>query len=199
MDRQTRKCSEKSKQFSIEGHGLAEKSKYFDAIVSYNKSLCFAVEKSSELSRGFAERSSIYFKLEKYEKCLENVLLARQFGCATEEIVRLDEIEEKCKQLMMEKNEDSENDDPWKFFKLSHEQHKKIPFIASCLKPIDTWKYGRCIVTTENMATGTIVAIEEPFFRMVNKISRYSRCAGCMKSNLGSLIPCPGKCTTSKL
>lgn len=195
MDCRARKCSEKSKQFSIEGDEFYAESKYFDAIVSYNKSLCFAPTESLTC-QGFTSRSNIYFELKNYEKCLENVKLSRQFGCEDE----VSNVEEKCEQLMTEINEDdSSDDDPWKFFKLTLQSHEKIPFIASCLKPLDTWKYGRCIITTKSLKTGDIVAIEEPFFRMVNKDSRYSRCAGCMKSNLGSLIPCPGKCTTCKL
>lgn len=197
MDCQVRKCSEKSKQFSIEGDGLASESKFFDAIVSFNKSLCFAPVKSSEISRGFIGRSTIYFELKHYEKCLENVNLARQFGCGSDGSAELNELEEKCKQLMMQTNEKENNDDdPWNFFQLSHQAHDKVPFIADCLKPLDTWKYGRCVITTRSLKTGDVVAIEEPFFKMVNKNSRHSRCAGCMKSNLGSLIPCPGKCTT---
>lgn len=196
MEGVSRKCSEKSKGFAIEGDDFLEESKFFDAIISYNKSLCFALIKSSERFNGFLSRSKVYLKLKKYEKCLENIALARLSNYDGKSTEKLKEIEEKCKELMKDNNK--EDEDPWNFFKLSDTPHDKVPFIASCLKPHDTWKYGRCVITTKSLKTGDIVAIEEPLFKMLNKNSRYIRCSGCMKSNLGSLLPCSGKCTSGE-
>lgn len=190
------KCSEQSKKFCIEGDDFFAESKFYDAIISYNKALCFAPNKSVEKFESFLARSKVYLRLGKFEKCLENINLARFCSFESKSADKLKEIEEKCRNL---KNENSfVDEDPWNFFKLSHEAHEKVPFVASCLKPHDTWKYGRCVITTKSLKTGDVVAIEEPLFKMLNKNSRLSRCAGCLKWNQGSLIPCPGKCSTGR-
>jgi SET and MYND domain-containing protein 4 len=198
MEGQSRKCSEKSSKFIIEGDDSSAESRFFDAIISYNKALCFAPKKSSEIFSGFLSRSKVFLRLKKYDKCLENIDLARFSSFDAKSAEKLKEIDEKCRELMKDKTLIS-NDNPWDFFKVTGQVHEKVPFIADCLKPHDTWKYGRCVITTKSLKTGDIVAIEEPLFKMLNKNSRYSRCAGCLKSNQGSLLPCPGKCTSGEL
>lgn len=196
MECQRGKCDEKSKQFLVEGDEFRDESKYSDAIIAYNKSLCFRETKSSNATLAFCRRSEVYFLFGDAQRCLENIKLARQHKCSVDESRQLNEREKICKKLLSQQ-ESSEND-PWNFFRLSYPPHKNVPFIADCLKLNETWKYGRGIVATKCLKAGDIIAIEEPLYRMINKSSRYSRCANCMKSNKMSLIPCPGKCTSSK-
>lgn len=186
---------DKSEQFLIEASNFISESKYFEAILSCNKSLCCAERESSIIALVFAKRSSIYFKLKEYQKCLDDIEFARQNGCELNGILNDNEIEKVCKSEIAKQKSSAA---PWDFFKLSYSQNEKIPFIVDCLKPQKNWKYGRCIITTRSLKPGDVVAIEEPFLRMLKKEVRYKRCAFCLKSNKMCLLPCPGKCTSSE-
>lgn len=164
-------------------------------ILFLNKSLCQAHHEHSNL---FAERSEVYFEIKLYHQCLENIKLARQNSSASAHEETLKQREEDCKTSIKQLPHTSITN-PWKFFKLSHQSHDKIPFICDYLRPHETWKFGRCILTTKSLDPGDVIAIEEPLFRMLNKDARYSRCANCFISNAMSLIPCQGKCSTSKI
>lgn len=196
MESQKGKCDDKSKQFLIEGDDFSDKSQYFEALISFNKSLCNSPLRSKNIGIAFARRSDVYFKLKKLELCVENIKLARQHGFSVDDTQELVERERKCEIALEEQK--ANDDSPWNYFKLSHPPNKKIPFIADCLKLHETWKYGRCVITTRSLHAGDVVAIEQPLFKIINKGNRFSRCGQCIKSNMLSLIPCPGRCTSSK-
>lgn len=185
-------------QFLIEGDGHCSRSEYFDAIIAYNKSLCCNFYNSSRLFLAYSARSAVYWELKEFQACLDNIYLARQHnGAQVSELHELGNREVECKRKLLEVS--SRDGDPWNFFKLSYPSNKRIPFIIDCLKVHETWKFGRCVITTKALCAGDIIAIEEPLFRMINRESRYMRCANCMKSNKMNLIPCPGKCASSMI
>lgn len=196
MESQTGKCDEKSRQLAVEGDQLLVQGKFFEALASYNKSLCFAEIKSAQLSIALQKRCAVYLQLKRYQKCLESIKIAKNILNLSANDSTFNDFEECCLKNIPSKEEEEENDDdPWKFFKLSYPKHDKIPFIIDCLKPTETWKYGRCVTTTRDLKPGDVVAIEEPYFRMLNRDSRHIRCANCLRFNLMNLIPCPGRCT----
>lgn len=196
MENSKNQISDKCDEFLNEASKLISESKYFDAILLCNKSLCCAKPKSKFAALAFAKRSSIYFKLKEYQTCLDDIKFARDIGCEDNEIFDENKCEEICKsELAKEKS----SDDPWDFFKLSYKANEKIPFIVDCLKPEENTKYGRCVMTTRSLNPGDIVAIEEPFMKMLNSSARFKRCANCLKSNKMCLLPCEnGKCTSSE-
>lgn len=193
MELQGRKCNEKAREYLEEAVDLQSNSKYFKAIEACNKGLCFVKAKSSCAAQIFAKRSEIYFAVGRYQTCIDNIKLARQNH---ERLPELDELDCKCQEMISKHHEEEEEKCVWDFFKLSHQPNQKIPFISSYLKPIQLGEFGRCVITTRNLYPGEVVAIEEPFLRVLNKDSRHQRCACCLKSNFMSLIPCE-KCTTS--
>lgn len=182
-------------QFLVEGNDHFSQSEYFDAIISYNKSLCYNTYDSSRLFSAYAARSAVYWELKEFQTCLDNIYLAWKHSKAS--VTELVNREVECKRKLLEVS--NRVSDPWNFFKLSHPLNKKIPFIVDCLKVHETWKFGRCVITTKALCAGDIIAIEEPLFRMINRESRYMRCANCMKTNKMNLIPCPGKCVSSMI
>lgn len=193
MEVQKRKSDDKSRQFAVEGDEFLEQEKYFDALSSYNKSLCFAELKSLQLSIVLQKRSFVYLQLKRYQKCLESIKFAKNILNLSANDSTFSDLEDICmRNISLEKKEEN-NEVP--FFKISYPEHKNIPFIIDCLKPTDTWKYGRCVITTKDLKAGDIIAIEESYFRMLNRDARHIRCANCFKSNFLNLIPCPGKCT----
>lgn len=198
MELQSRKCNDKAKEFLLEAANFYSKSNHYKAIEACNAGLCYAEPKSCNIAKIFAKRSEIYFDLGRYQTCVNNIKLARQsLERLPAKHPELDDLERKC-QAKISKLPEEDDKGVWDFFKLTHQPNQKIPFISSHLKPFESWKFGRCVITAKNLYPGDIIAIEEPFFRMLNKDTRYQRCACCMKSNLMSLIPCD-KCTTSKI
>ena len=171
-----------------------DRGEVYEALVVCNQSICFAVPNTKALSVAYANRSALYFKRKFYEECLENIKLARDNGYPADKLHKLQAREDKCKKLLEAGNEKF---DIWSFFKLSHPANEKIPFIVNCLELREDEKYGRHIVTTQDLKTGDFIAIEEPFFKILDKKSKYSRCSYCIKSNNLSLSPCTG-CTSGR-
>lgn len=193
MEKQKLETSDKAEQFLIEASEFVFESNYFEAILSCNKSLCCAKPKSSNIALAYEKRSSIFFTLKEYQKCLDDIGVARETGCELN-----DEDVEREKLCKSELTKGKSSEAPWDFFKLSYSQNEKIPFIVDCLKPQENCRYGRCVITTRSLNPGDVVAIDEPFLRMLKKEVRYKRCAFCLKSNKMCLLPCPGKCTSSE-
>jgi hypothetical protein len=187
------KCLEKAEKFRDDGNAFFRSGEFQKALECYNKSICFAESGSSELSVAYANRSAVYMQVKKYRKCLENIVMSREQGNLDG---KLKEREEKCKRLM-EVHKSDENSDPCDFFKLSHPPNDRIPFIVDCLELREDEKFGRYIVTSRDLQPGDVIAIEEPFYKFIDKESRYSRCCNCLKSNDLSLIPCT-QCTSSE-
>lgn len=207
----TVKDDETSTEFRNEGNDFFRNRLFFGALENYNKSLMFAPLSSVDMSLAFANRSAVYIEVKEYEKCLENIKLARDHGYPQEKTQTLIDREMRCKKFM-ETQKPNPEDDPWNFFKLSYPANEKIPFIANCLELSHDKQYGRGIITNrgnlkkcfplmkeekgykiftflKDLNTGDIIAIEEPLFKTVQNTSRHLRCTGCMKSNKMSLIP----------
>lgn len=195
----TNKNNLKADGFRNEGNSLYGKSNFRDALIAYNKSLCFALPGSKQLGLAYANRSAVYLKLKLFDHCLENIQLAR--GNNYLNMDKLTEREQNCNELKMCYHPDPEND-PSSFFNLSYPANQKIPFIANCLKLRENQKYGRYIITNRNLNTGDVIAIEELFLKVLHHPGRFRRCSNCLKSNMLNLIPCidgiSGGCTSCK-
>lgn len=177
-----------AKKFHNIGCSKLRKLKYYEALENLNRSLCLAEVASQEESLAYARRSEIYLEVHEYEKCLQNIQLAQHSGCLKSELETLAKREVKCKELMKDCAVDS-RDDPWNFFKLSHPPNKKIPFVANCLELKNDENFGRYISTSKDLLPGDIIAIEEPFFKIVVSSASHLRCSNCLKSNKMNLTP----------
>lgn len=160
----------------------------YNALILNNMALCYA-ETEDRKSLSFAGRSAVYLELKQYDKCLENIQLAKQQGYPSNKIQLLTNREKKCCDMI---KQSEPKEDPWDFFKLSHPANKKIPFIVNCLQMRTDKKFGRGIYTNRDLKAGEIIAIEEPFLKFMNPEAKYKRCANCLKSNMLSLLPSSG-------
>lgn len=133
--------------------------------------------------------------LKLYDEALMNIQWAKENGYPAEKLAKLNEREQKCKELKEKLQLDQEND-PWDFFKLSYPPNPKIPFIVNSLEMKETKKDQRGIYTTEDLKPGDIIAIDKAIFYNSYHIGdeftpRYLHCCNCMKTNKMNLIPCP--------
>ncbi|CRL01017.1 CLUMA_CG014244, isoform A [Clunio marinus] len=183
---------EMSEKFRNEGNLQFKKHQFKEALVLYNKSLCNS-EKTLQLGLAYGNRSAVYFELKLYEKCLDNIRLARTNNYPSNKMNKLISRENICKKLIQKESLMSQHED---IFKISHPVNKKIPFIADCLKVCEDEVFGRFVVTDSQLDPGDVVAIEEPFFKFINDEFCHQRCSNCLTSNQLSLIPCEN-CTTT--
>jgi SET and MYND domain-containing protein 4 len=181
--------------FRNDGNLEFRQKKFIDALISYNQSLCNAVPNSENLSLAYANRSAVYLELKQFDKCIENIQLARAHGYKNE--AKLKEREERCEKLKETHQADPEND-PANFFKLTYPQSEKHPPFADCLEIKENKKWGRHIITNRDLSPGDIIAIEEPSLKNVFHLGCFTRCNFCLKSNGLSLIPCDQICTRGK-
>lgn len=175
-----------SNSFRSDGNDKFSRKLFRQAIIDYNQSLCHA-ESDKCKSLAYANRSAVYFEMKKFKLCLENIQLAKEFGYPEENAHKLHERESKCENLV--KFESTENSAE-KFFSLSHESHETIPFIVAGVELKSSEKYGNYLVTSGDLKTGDVIAVEEPFIKILDKHFRFERCAHCLKQNHFSLIPC---------
>ena len=190
------KSSDKSKALRCEGNDFYKQRKFFDALLKYNESLCFAENGTENAGHAYANRSAIYLEMKLFDECLNNIQLAFSHNYPEKNFDVLKKREEKCREMMknQSKKRPARDDD---FFKLSHPQNKKVPTIVDCISLQVNKKYGRHIVTNRSLAVGDIIAIDEPFSKILKKEFLHQRCCQCFKSNNFDLLPCSG-CTEGK-
>lgn len=200
------KSSEKSESLRKEGNKLYSDHKFYAALLNYNESLCYAKPDSENLGLAYANRSAVYFEMKLYENGLKNIDLAKANHYPEKNFDILDKRGEKCKELLNNRKSFTSSN-PWNFFKLSHQPHKRLSYIVNSLELRTNEKFGRHIVTNKPLKAGDIIAIESPFcgvllseskFIEVPESNIYQRCSNCMKENAMDLIPCStcckGKC-----
>lgn len=194
-------CEHKSDKISAEfrgaGNAFYSQRKFFDALIKYNESLCWAESGSENAGLAFANRSAVYFEMKLYEKCLNNIELAKANQYPKENFEILNKREAKCREP---RNDIEIKSTPWDFFKLSYPPKKEIPFIANCLEMKNNAKFGRHIVTNRPLKVGDVVSIETPYcsvllseseFVEVPPSNIYQRCSNCFKAAALDLLPCP--------
>lgn len=171
-------------------------SKFYDALVAFNRSLCLALPGSVEMSLSFEGRSEIYFKVGQFEKCLKNIKAAREHQLPPDKAFACDEREKLCYEHLGEK---LPIDELVNLFKLSYPANEKIPFIADCLSICECEEFGRYIVATHDLKPGDVIVAEETPFNFISSSSLFTRCFNCLKSNMLDLDPSSASGESSNL
>lgn len=190
------------------GNGFMREKEHFRALCEYNKvkfvnenflnwislisllkALMFAESKES-LALAYANRSFCFLDLKKYDEALLNIQWAKENNYPAENMHKLIEREEKCKQLKAEQTFDP-IDELHEFFKLSYPPNPNVPFVADCLYLGPTKKHGRRgIFTSRDLKPGDIVSNEKSAFSHVGRNYTHLRCCQCLKGKMLNLIPC---------
>ena len=189
------KDNAKAKALRVEGNDFYRKKKFYEALISYNKSLCFATTKSQEMAKTYANRSAVYLELNEFNRCLENIELAKENYY--KDFKKLEERSKKCLTKMQQLTKEPIKD-PFLFFKLSYPANENVSFIVDCLKISEDERFCRGIVATRDLNPGDVIVIEESCFKAIDENAHYSRCANCLRSNTLNLMPCPDFCSFSE-
>lgn len=184
------KLNAKSNSLRLEGNKLFNQRSYYNAMIKYNESLCFAESNSEMMGLAYANRSAIYFEMKLFENCLRNIDLAERNHYPEANIEVLNKRKEKCLMALKQSTRENSTSDMQQFFKLSYQSNKKLPFMVDCLELKDDNKYGRHIITNKSLKVGDVVAIEKPFCKIVQNEFIQQLCSWCFNSNLSDLIPC---------
>lgn len=196
--RVTQKSNEKAEIARVNGNRFYCQRNFFDALINYNASLCHAKNGSENVGLAFANKSAVYYEMELYEKCICNIELAKENGYPVKNFDTLEKRKQKCFEKMQLEN-DVHEEKIRDLLSLSHESNPKIPFIAKCLELRTNRKFGRHIITNQDLKVGEIIAIEAPFFKVIksderyescDESNKYQRCSHCLNSSLMDLIPC---------
>lgn len=195
------KCNATSEALRSEGNKFYSQRLFFEALLKYNESLCFAETASENLGHAYANRSAVYFEMKLYDRSLRDIEAAKLYGYPERSFEVLKKRAAKCCDLSKSYKDNAP--DPWKIFKLSYPPNKRLPFTAECLEMATSEKYGRHVVTNRTLRVGDIVSIETPFcctlvsesqFYDVPESNIYQRCSNCLKENAMELIPCLSCC-----
>lgn len=184
------KSNAKSDSLRSEGNKLFYQKCYYDAMLKYNESLCYAEPNTETMGLAYANRSAIYFEMKLFDNCLRNINLAKDNKYPGPNAEILSKREEKCLMALKQLNREECAPDNQPFFKLSYPSHKKIPFIIDCLELKQDNTYGRHIVTNKSLKIGDIVAIEKSFCKIVLNEFIQQICSWCFNSNMMDLLPC---------
>jgi SET and MYND domain-containing protein 4 len=189
------KSDQKSNVLKNQAERFSKSGEFYDAFLKLNKSLCLA-ENPRNVGELFAIRARYFYEVQLYQKCLNNVKLARKYSWDHKNLIELE-------QQSLAKNLENVNliENPWDFFKLSHPANPKLPYVIDALEVKCDKKYGRFLITNKDLEVGNIVAIEKPFFKILKsdpddaeypQSNAYHYCANCLTDNLFDLIPCGG-------
>lgn len=161
----------------------------FDALIEFNKSLCFAVPGSVPMASTYANRAEVYFQLKLYENCLNNIELAIDSGCSRSKTAELLKCKKLCRQLM---RDDYKQHSPWDTFKLSTDPHQDVPFLSNCLNVRSVPDVGQKFIVNQELKSGDFVAIIDGASKLINPLARQLRCSWCLQDAKLDLLPCRG-------
>ncbi|XP_055297436.1 SET and MYND domain-containing protein 4-like [Sitodiplosis mosellana] len=166
-----------------EGNEHFKQGKLLHAIEFYGESLCYAENGSKNISLAYANRSTCFLKLKRYEECLTDIEMAKQAGYPADLMPKLERRKEECLKGIGEGEKSMQFES-----KLSFEPDKYFPCLANVLE-IDVDDDGDlAIFAKEDIDVGQIVAVEKMFMGYIYSWHGLA-CNICLKTN-ANLMPC---------
>jgi hypothetical protein len=89
-----KKSNRKADTLRNEGNEFYKEEDFCRALLAYNYSLCFAKPGTEAVGLAYGNRSAVYFCLEEYKLCIQNINLAKAHNYPLDKIQKLDKREE---------------------------------------------------------------------------------------------------------
>lgn len=186
----TFKDNKKAEEFRETGNDLYMKKHFCEALLEYNRSLCYAKPKSRAAGLAYGNRSAVYKEMGEYELCLENIQLAKANKYPTWNLHILAKREAGSRMLLAAKKAQYD-DEREKYFEMTFPAHPNHPTIAKCL----VLSKSNQLITKRALWPGNVIALTDPSIVLFDNGARLHHCSNCYKSSmLLNLLPCP-KCT----
>ncbi|KAK5641696.1 hypothetical protein RI129_010243 [Pyrocoelia pectoralis] len=156
------------------------------ALRKYTESIAYAPRGSEQLALAFANRSAVLYQLKLYKECLKDITQALSSNYPK----RL------CEKLIKRR----EHAETFKHTQCKVNYHENIPILSygpnqfiqsgsSCIKLSFEENLGRHVVAVQDVKVGDVIAIEEPFTKVLLKEHYFTHCYNCLKPS-ENLIPC---------
>lgn len=188
--KQLMKSNKSSADYRNKGNQKFKAKKWLDAIESYNQSLSLAEVGSQNVGMAFANRSSCFYQMEKYEQCLVDIELAKKSNYPRNLMFKLDEREANCKKFIASAQQPLGTNEP----KLSFDANNNSSNVSELAVMKFNEKYGRHFVALRDIEVGEKVMTDE-FFVSSAQIDKYTRCSYCSKQGR-NLVACR-RCTNA--
>lgn len=164
---------------------------FVGALSLYNQSIAYGM-KADNLSLCYANRSAVYYELGMFEKCLENISMAKKLKYPMKLMPKLNKRAEDARRGLRS-SEEIPNRHFDCFSKLTKPASKEQPFIIDCLEGsnLDDVKKRR-IRTTSALVTGDIISKElKPVSQLLKPKLLFTHCTYCLSTDAAmSMIPC---------
>lgn len=186
---QVAKDNGKSEKYRQEGNEHFERgvAGYSEALITYNKSICFAENGSQQLAFAYANRSAVYNRMNLFDACLVSIDAALAIEAYPARLApKLEQRAAKCRQQLKVLDFGVATLKP----ELSYPAHDRIPFAANCVELGQSAALGKHLVTNCDLQVGETIAIEKPYCSINARMYQYVRCDNCTEENSRSLIPC---------
>ncbi|XP_066987604.1 SET and MYND domain-containing protein 4-like isoform X1 [Macrobrachium rosenbergii] len=173
------------------------------------------LERCSALGKGFASRSAFMFEFGEYEKCLQDIDLALEYGCPEELRPQIEERRLKCQAAQRQvgrsdyKKKSVAADNPFSLFlresmkerlSISYlkppaliEPNPSIPALSSAAKVSHWPDKGRGLIATRDIKPGEVVCLERAYAVGLGRGQLTTHCSACTRQ-CSNPLPCPG-CT----
>lgn len=171
------------------GMNLLVLKDYMNAIECFNKCLAFAEIGSDIHGNAFAKRSSCFYHLKMYDKCLIDIELAKKANCSRNHMKALNQRIDECKKFVNDGNLMQSNGP-----QLSYEPNEQLPILANAVTIEITPGGQQRIIANADLKVGDTIFVEQCDIGETHA-SKYKNCALCFKST-ENLIPC-GQCTAA--
>lgn len=178
---------QKNNQRSIElrntGNDYFLSGNVFDALQSYNQSLCFAENGSEHIPLAYVNRSICFFRLKMYNKALNDIKLAKDSNLPERMHSKVQRLAADCQKIVnVMKQRESH------LPKLSYEADMNYACMANVLKIEQNDAFGRHMIAKCDIPVGKIVLLEECY--LASAKSGHDKCYTCFRQ-MGNFIPCP--------
>lgn len=168
-----------------DGNTAFRRKAYNDAMELYNDSLRFAKPGSEHISLAYANRSACFLRMKMFEKCLNDIKLAKNAGYPAHLLPKLEQRKAEC----LEQLENGARSLTDIGTELSFEPNKNFPSMANVLKVQQTNKNGNCVVVAkQDIDVGKTIVVQDAMFPYLYK-KFGSKCNICLKGN-ENLVPC---------
>lgn len=177
---QNAKSDHNAKLLLVMGKDEFVQGNYVKAMRLFNTALRFSENDSEEEALAYGSRSDCFLKLKMPEECLTDINLAKKPKYPAHLMSELTNRSKICIDLLKSEEFEKEQFSPIEP-KLDFDEHKKFAGVADCLNIRRNDKFGRHIITTQDLKVGQTILIEQPFsIHRLDTTVGSERCTHCL-------------------
>lgn len=187
----SKKKNKTSTDLRERGNKQIRKQNWYSAMTHYNVSLRYAEIDTENVSFAYANRSTCFLKMEKYDKCLIDIELAINANYPQRLMSKLKERRDFCLKQMNKTASLTEMTVP----RLDFDADENFPGMSNVLKMEYNEKYGHHFIAKCDIDVGKVVMVEEAYVTSTIFVPGSNICDACFKHSM-NFIAC-SNCTSA--